>query len=87
MHEKWTCWVSYDVLGYSQNSADYSALPLPQLELIDTGESNTVGGSGAQDPRWERIGFFILLCCVEKDAPELGDTLVAYFRRYFGNVL
>ena len=57
-------------IGYSQNSADLSALPLP--ELTDTGESSTVGGSGAQDPRWEI--FFYCVVLRKKNAPELGDT-------------
>ena len=55
---------------------------MPQPELTDTGESNAVGGSGAQDPRWERF-YFILLCCVEKDAPELGDTTRHVFLALF----
>ena len=54
---------------------------MPQPELTDTGESNAVGGSGAQDPR--RDFFVFLLCCVEKDAPELGDTTRRVFPALF----
>ena len=59
---------------------------MPQPELTDTaitGESNAVGGRGAQDPRWERVFDFFKLCCVEKDTPEVEDTTRRVFPALF----
>ena len=52
---------------------------MPQPKLTDTGESYAVGGSGAQDPRWEI--FFLIF--IEKDASELGDTTRRVFPALF----